>query len=314
MNLKQQQELLRKYLQGTASPEEREWVEKWYDAFENTEPDFARQSITSSEGEEMQSAILKRIRRRKVVQLWQTVGSVAAAFAIILLGGWYLYQQNSNNPDKTYSYITSEVGENLQVILPDSSTLWLNGQTSIKYIQNSFGKNSREIWLESGEAFFDVKHDDSQPFIVHTGSISTKVLGTSFNIKSSAKYQDIQVTVTRGKVQVNSGITTLGLLTRGKQINYNVNTAQYALSEVNPDYAIAWQRTDINLERASFEELSEIFYSLYNTRLRAEKESIKQNKYTLSIGKNISEDMVLEIVAAIHQLKYKKINGDIILY
>ncbi|MFC6997328.1 FecR family protein [Rufibacter roseus] len=312
MDLKQQQELLRKYQAGTATPKEMEWVEKWYNAFDSLGPSSAEKNITPADGEVMHAAILKEVRKGKVLQLWQRVASVAAVFVLMLLGAYY--QLYSDNASPAYSYITSEKGQHLKVVLPDSSTLWLNEQTKIKYVLNQFGKANREIWLESGEAYFDVKRNELLPFIVHSGPLQTKVLGTAFNIKRSDSYPEIQVSVTRGKVQVNSAAATLALLNKGKQINYDTLTTEHTLTYINPDYATAWQTPEVNLERVTFHELAQAYYSLYNIRLAAGRKEIEKFKYTLTLDKELSGETALAIIAAIHQLKHRKENGKVVLY
>jgi ferric-dicitrate binding protein FerR (iron transport regulator) len=312
VDLNQQQKLLRKYQQGTATPKEKEWVENWYNAFDSLTPASGENFITPADGEVMLAAIQRKIRKVKVLQLWQRVASVAAVLVLMLLGAYY--QFNSNDTPPAYSYITSGKGRHLKVTLPDSSTLWLNEQTRLKYVSNSFGKENREIWLESGEAYFDVKRNERLPFIVHSGPLETKVLGTAFNIKRSAKYPEIQVSVARGKVQVSSSAATLALLTKGKQLNYDTLTAEHAVGNINPAYATAWQAPAVNLERASFHELAEAYYSLYNIRLTAGRNEIKNYKYTLTLDKQLSGETALEIIAAIHQLKHRKENGKIVLH
>lgn len=58
------------------------------------------------------------------------------------------------------------------------------------------------VYLE-GEAYFEVAHDQSRPFSVHTGAIITKVLGTSFSVKAGNKNDDITVSVKTGRVLVS---------------------------------------------------------------------------------------------------------------
>ncbi|MFT2008857.1 FecR family protein [Pontibacter sp. 13R65] len=312
MDLNQQQELLKKYLQGSATPKEKEWVENWYNAFDASEPAPAERTIIPADGEIMHNAILKNIRKGKVLQLWQRVASVAAVLVLMLLGAYYQFK--SNEAPLSYSYLTSGKGQHVKILLPDSSSLWLNEHTKLRYVRNGFGINNREIWLESGEAYFDIKRNEHLPFIVHSGPLETKVLGTAFNIKRSANYPEIQVSVTRGKVQVSSSAASLALLTKGKQISYDTLTTKHEVGNINPNYATAWQAPAVNLERASFKELAEVYYSLYNIRLTTGRDKIKNYKYTLTLDKQLSGDKTLEIIAAIHQLKHKKENGKIVLH
>lgn len=314
MNLNKQQELLSKYLQGTATPEESAWVEKWYDSFDSLQPASGEQFIDQATGEVMMSGILKKIRRGKVIQLWQQVGSAAAILLIVLIGSWYYYQLNSSEAPITYSYITAAPGQHIKVLLPDSSTLWLNEQTTVRYTKSSFGEKAREIWLEEGEAYFEVKPNKQLPFIVNSGPLKTRVLGTAFNIKKAASYDEVQVSVTHGRVAVSTAGRSLAHLTRGNQLTYNKNSGQSTTRPINPAYATAWQQGSVELQNASFQELSEAFYSLYNTRLKAGKKEIEEHTYTITLARSQSQVQAVAVIAAIHELSYTIENGTIELY
>jgi transmembrane sensor len=66
--------------------------------------------------------------------------------------------------------------------LPDGTTVVLNKKSKLSY-PVEFTGSTREVFL-TGEAFFDVAHNPSKPFKVHTGVFVTKVLGTAFSIKA----------------------------------------------------------------------------------------------------------------------------------
>src|SRR5690606_2603405 len=68
------------------------------------------------------------------------------------------------------------------LLLPDGSTVLLNNNSSLDFPQQFTG-DTREVILK-GEAYFDIKPDASRPFIIHTGKVKTRVLGTAFNIRA----------------------------------------------------------------------------------------------------------------------------------
>jgi len=118
--------------------------------------------------------------------------------------------------------------------LPDGSTVLLNGDSKLNY-DKDFGVTNREVTL-SGEAYFDVRHD-RLPFIVHTGKVRTTVLGTAFNIRAYKDQHDIKVTVTRGKVRVETDRQVLGTIAPNEQIAFNTTTDVFHLNRVNADSA-----------------------------------------------------------------------------
>ena len=97
--------------------------------------------------------------------------------------------------------ITTRYGTRSFIELPDGSKLWLNAGSRVKYAEG-FAGGQRELTLV-GEAFFDVKHDPEHPFIIHTGKLDVKVLGTSFNVKAYPNDGTIETTLINGKVEID---------------------------------------------------------------------------------------------------------------
>ncbi|MBD1393378.1 FecR family protein [Mucilaginibacter glaciei] len=87
-----------------------------------------------------------------------------------------------------------------KITLSDGSVVTLNSETTLKYPLSFTGK-TREVYL-NGEAYFDVAKDHKHPFIVHTGQMRVKVLGTAFNIKSYPNDVTSETTLIRGAIEV----------------------------------------------------------------------------------------------------------------
>jgi ferric-dicitrate binding protein FerR (iron transport regulator) len=94
-------------------------------------------------------------------------------------------------------------GTQSRITLLDGSVVTLKDGSRLN-LKNNFSGNTREITLE-GEAFFEIAHNPKKPFIIHTGSVKTTVLGTSFSIKAIPGETSITVAVTEGKVKVEDG-------------------------------------------------------------------------------------------------------------
>jgi ferric-dicitrate binding protein FerR (iron transport regulator) len=87
----------------------------------------------------------------------------------------------------------------VSLVLPDSSHVLLNRYSSLHYTK-FYNMDRRTVFL-NGEAFFEVVHNDSVPFYVLCGDISTKVMGTSFDVKSIGNNK-IEISVVSGTVEV----------------------------------------------------------------------------------------------------------------
>lgn len=134
----------------------------------------------------------------------------AAAAAILILGiaGALLYRGRQDTGIARVAPVTAardkevvtRYGTRSFLELPDGSKLWLNAGSRVKYAEGFAG--GRELTL-TGEAFFDVKHDPGRPFIIHTGKLDIKVLGTSFNLKAYPGDSAVETTLIDGKVEID---------------------------------------------------------------------------------------------------------------
>lgn len=169
----------------------------------------------------------------------------AAAVAVLLLIGLggYLWMNQRERPSLAATDITvrdsivsTARGEQRAVVLPDGSRIWLNAASSLSF-PVAFTGNERIVEL-SGEAFFDVAHVAHKPFRIHSGKVTTTVLGTAFNI--SAHPQRMMVSVARGKVQVQAGDKVLAVLEKGQQIKVFPD-APFDLQDVDTATIAAWR-------------------------------------------------------------------------
>lgn len=110
-------------------------------------------------------------------------------------------------------------------VLPDHSLVWLKKGSSLRYTQ-AFGKEQRHVVME-GEAFFDVKRDTLHPFVIQTGVVETRVLGTQFQV-SAKDNGDVSVEVESGKVSVQLATDLTAepaILTAGDAVMYKAAEA-----------------------------------------------------------------------------------------
>lgn len=98
------------------------------------------------------------------------------------------------------------IGEVSNIGLSDGSQITLNTATEVKV---NFTPNRRELWLEKGEAFFDIAKDKSRPFLIYTNSKIVRVVGTKFNIKLSESGFDISVAEGIVAVESENQLTSL---------------------------------------------------------------------------------------------------------
>ncbi len=135
---------------------------------------------------------------------------LASAGIIILLTGliWYggFFHKSaaavvaSTDPSPKNSIIYTRNGSKTNVVLPDGTQVWLNAGSELTY-DKQYGNALREVNLK-GEAFFDVVKNKEKPFVIHTGKINIRVLGTAFNVKSYPGEKTIETSLIRGSIEV----------------------------------------------------------------------------------------------------------------
>ncbi len=140
----------------------------------------------------------------------------------------------------TQAFVEAQTYHGKQFIhLPDGSTVILNAGSELRY-DSTFGLASRDVTL-TGEAFFDIKHDEAKPFRVWSGAVYTYVLGTAFNVKAYPDQPEIIVTVARGKVKVCEAQRELGVVMPQQQLAVHRATLQAEPAAASDTEDLAWK-------------------------------------------------------------------------
>jgi ferric-dicitrate binding protein FerR (iron transport regulator) len=190
---------------------------------------------------------------------------LAAVFiGLLMLCGLYLWF--ANTPDIVYR---TRYGQTTTIILPDKSSVTLNGNSSLRYSNNWNVNKSREVWLE-GEAFFSVVHkSNDETFTVYTrDAMNVQVLGTQFNVTSRAGIT--QVVLSSGKVRLdmpaNASRETL-LMEPGELVEFNASKAQYSKKQVDTRQYIAWKDNILIFDNTSLKEIAGILHHTYGLQV-----------------------------------------------
>ncbi|MFB9076296.1 FecR family protein [Flavobacterium procerum] len=278
------------------------------DVMDKKQSDDILNYILSKPENEPKVVDLNPNRRRKVVL--QSLAVAASIALLVALGNSLFFKQ------KTVTTIAPEtpavVAQNTQidfsgkqlVRLPDGSTVLLNDNSTLKYDQNSFDSKTREVTL-TGEAFFDIKHNPEKPFIVHTGKIQTRVLGTAFNINAKNSSDDIEVTVARGKVQVGDVEKVYGVITPNQQIKVNKNTMNFEQNNVSAAVVTEWKSNYLILDDLNMAEAASLIAQKYKVQILISNEKIKNCRITASFLNEEDLDHVLKVISSVIETEYR---------
>lgn len=294
--------LLEKYQAGTCTAGELALLDEWYDRLGSHRPD----EILDPAGET--AALLTQLRLRELkmkmapvkesLPWWRRYQAAALITGILLMaaGAWWSYRHTG-----TTNHTIPRVAYNRYITLPDSSTVILHAGSTLEY-PAAFSGNTRTVRL-SGEAYFDIRPHRS-PFVIHTGKITTTVLGTAFNIKAYPHETGITVSVTRGKVRVDDEQQLLGLLEHDQQMVYNTTAATARRHRIHGGTAIKWAQEDMVFNNETFATIAAKLEQRYQVHIRFDNEPLTQCALRASFDGTEPIEKVLDVLCMVHNAGY----------
>jgi ferric-dicitrate binding protein FerR (iron transport regulator) len=294
-------DLLDRFLIGDTVNSGKKWKElKYMNSQEEIDVDKAWISVHSRLMENGLKKSDSPVRIRYISTTFMRIA--AAALILISLGTAAIYMNNSGYLSKKITVIAGNDQKNILVSMPDGSKICLNRNSEFSYRKN-FGKNGRNVKL-TGEAFFEISHDVSKPFIIDAGKAKVKVVGTSFNVITNNRESSVEVFVKTGKVLVsdNSGSQSIQL-DPGFVGTVNSKASAKALNS-NPNY-LSWKTGYLDY---SGQKLSVVFNDLkrvYNMDIVADDPNILENPWHSPID-NLSQETIIRLICTSFNLSYTK--------
>lgn len=314
--------LLSRYLFKETTPEEDRFVEEWLEKYEI--PNDAWKKMTSSSKDEWLSELLTDIKKtitksdkKPIVARWNSsflrlVSGIAAAIVLTICTYLLWRTDQLKAPDSRQISLSVEKGKMETIQLADGTRVWVNANSQLRY-PKIFEGSTREVSL-TGEAYFDVKPNPHQPFIIHTGNVQTTVLGTAFNIKENRQLNTVEVTVKRGKVSVANGGKPIGILTKDQQLYVNLNTGINKQKQINADEVISWQSEVLLFDDITLEEAIKKLQKIYKVKIWFDNESLKKCRFSGSAGKGEKLEKILDIISRFNDASWKRTSNGIIIY
>jgi transmembrane sensor len=301
-------QLFERYQTGTATPQERLLVERWFDSHQE-DPELQK-AIESSVFEDLDSRIYALIQPpvkvRKLKFHWI---QVAALFLVMGVTVYFISRTYSgiDQLPETFTEITAPKGLKKEITLKDGTTVFLNSGSSI-FISSNFGVKNRTVKL-TGEAFFHVHRNIHKPFIIQAGKIATTVLGTSFDINAYPEDDQVKVTVATGIVQVEStkqaGHSKLFAkkLIHNQALVYNKFQDTHIIKTSNADSISSWRSNHLIFDNASYPEIARTLSRWYGIDVELGNPDDEGKRYTLSFH-NEPIDKVLQVFSTLTGMTY----------
>jgi len=213
-----------------------------------------------------------------------------AAVIIVLLIPAFLIYRNLLSPDVKHLVAEKSVVETL---LPDGTRVTLNAGSTLDY-PDHFVDDIREVSL-TGEAYFTVTHDPAKPFIVSSGTVRIKVMGTSFNVNTKVKKDMLDVILTEGMVYVyfEEEPSSQVILVTGEKAAVTVADKSISKS-INPDKNyLSWKTRKMTFTNQTLDEVVTTLNHVYQSELRIQTGGLGQCRLTATFDHQSLESVLL---------------------
>ena len=321
--------IIHKHLQGIASVQEEAILVEWLAAspankssFEEISSLWQQSALLGKDqvfDEQAAWAILEKrmneaANKTSILQFsfFRRPFAVAAAFLLMLIFSGMAYYYYRQKPLSVSIISLTANNVNRQIRLPDGSSVILREGSNLKY-HSDFGKKGRNLEL-SGEAYFDVVHNEKMVFSIHTHQSVVDVLGTAFVVKSGETMD--QVFVSRGSVRFANLINPSQQIVVNTGQQASLSAGHFEKQEINGNNYLSWSSGILEFKDVSLKNMIETINDQYNTHivlsdsLASSSDSIKVN---FRFEKN-SLDEVLQEIQLTTGWKAEKKAGQILLH
>jgi transmembrane sensor len=240
---------------------------------------------------------------------------LAASLVLVALGVWHVERRTVRPP---LAELRTGYGEVKHVILPDSSEVILNANSSIRMQQQWTDEDGRQIWLE-GEAYFQVRKKTStlQKFVVHTKQVDVEVLGTKFNVNTRREHSVISLE--EGKVRLSVHGETESVLEQGAPMI--MRPGQVVVIGESPKVRIdndkdvvthsGWSRNEFHFDNTSLADIARLIEDNYGYKMEVNDTTLLQ----LTISGDLRAANMQELVKVLEAvLRLKMRIGNRVLY
>lgn len=210
-----------------------------------------------------------------------------------LSGLTYRPAKDTSGVEPQYNTLSVPRGGEYILTLSDGTKVWLNSETEMTY-PVVFATGKREVAIV-GEAFFEVKKHDGQPFIVSTPNTCTTVLGTAFNVMAYKGEDQTEITLVKGAVAVSAGGKDCRI-EPGQQVSVDNVSLQMEKHEVNVAFFISWKEGLFDFDHMKLTELCEKLGRWYDVDFHFVNPQLAEKRFTGAVKRNNSLQFMLDFV------------------
>jgi transmembrane sensor len=209
-----------------------------------------------------------------------------------LANGQVVYNAAVKADEILFNTLTTPRGGQFKLTLPDGSNVWLNSSSSIRY-PTAFAGKERKVQV-TGEAYFEIAHDASKPFLVSVNDMDIRVLGTHFNVNAYNDEAAVKTTLLQGSVSLSkAGIATL--LRPGQQAQLGSAGNFKLVDDVDVDEVVAWKNGYFSFTKADLQTVMRQIARWYDVDITYEG-AVPDRQFGGKIGRNSNISEVLKIL------------------
>ena len=289
--------LLRKYLRGDVSVDEKRQVQEWLDQSPEHMQEYynARKLYTLL----LWNTDKNKNSKRRTGTIRSILFDILKIASILFIGfalGYYLFDQEKESVKMIE--VNVPAGQRTELLLSDGTTVWLNSRTTLVF-PDRFEKGNRSVRLD-GEGYFVVKSDSNRPFIVQTEEYDVRAVGTEFNVKAYTGKSLFETSLIQGEVLVYSqNLASETLLSPGQMVYKNKDVL---VSKTISDYNyFKWKEGIFCFENESMTSLIEKLQLYYDVTIKNQAEFLPDYCFSGKLRINDGIEHALRVL----QLKYK---------
>ncbi len=255
---------------------------------------------------------VEKPRKKTLWRQWSSVAAVLVLFTVIGAVFLTIDSQRVEEHVNSVTYIekSNPRGQKSTVFLKDGSKVILNSSSSIRYASN-FGETHRDIEL-IGEAFFEVAKNKDVPFNVISGDITTRALGTSFNIKAYPQQEEVKVSLFTGKTKVffndkkDNEQEEGYILDPGQSLSFNSKMRLFEKGQFDSRKVLSWKDGILYFENEKFDNVVSILEEWYDVDITVDYGQMDKSAYDGINGefKNESLENVMRVMNHSRDFEY----------
>lgn len=303
--------LLYKYIEGVASEDEIKEVVDWLDKSEDNVAYYINchklydTVIMNSIDEE------HKTKRFSIKRISIEIAKIAAVALVFFCVDFFLSKpKTESQPVLLTQTVSVPAGQHIELILPDSTKVWVNACSKIVY-PTTFASDNRIVELE-GEAFFDVSKNKDLPFIVKTQNADVKVLGTEFNVLSSSESNSLYVSLIEGSVELNSKYLSDSYIMKPGEM-MKLEDGEFTVSRIKDMDYFEWRNGVMCFKNVKIGDMLERLASQFGVNMIYQRKDILQESYTGKFYVSDGIEQVLRILQLEHKFSYSRTNNEIII-